>query len=159
MAAAPVTSKIGHSCNMLFLRYTAAAMFSLIRREPRMPFPVSIQNAVSQSQVLGRAYPNNSKKQPWNLRGIRFDTINSQEVYKRVQMLAKCHCRWSPAQHRLSPRRQNRDKTEQTWNKTSLEVLNGSTYCSATAAMTEVTNPRHITSKSPPNASSSGEQS
>src|SRR5882762_5947637 len=42
-----------------------------------------------------------------------------------------------------------------TWNSTNLAVPNGSTYCKDIAAMTEVTNPRHITSLSFENVSSS----
>jgi hypothetical protein len=65
----------------------------LIKREPRTPYAVSIQYTVSQAKVVGWAYPNHSKKQPWNLRGIRFDTIRCQEIYKRAQKPTKCHCR------------------------------------------------------------------
>ena len=43
----------------------------------------------------------------------------------------------------------------ETWNNTNLDVPNGSTYCSEPAAMTDVTNPRHMTSLSFENASSS----
>ena len=42
-----------------------------------------------------------------------------------------------------------------TWNSTSFDVPNGSIYCSDTAAITDVTKPRHMTSLSFENVSSS----
>ena len=65
-AAALVTSRIGQSCNMLFLRYTAAAMFSLVKREPRTPCACRAENLVSW-KVARQAYPNDRKTEPRDL--------------------------------------------------------------------------------------------
>ncbi len=69
-----------------------------------------------------------------------------------VQLPPVMHC---PRLKRTSSNARHVDADSDTWNSTSFDVPKGSMYCSDTAAMTDVTKPRHMTSLSFENVSSS----
>ena len=152
MALTAITSNTGQSPSPLFRRYRATSTFRRIISEPRIPYAILTQRegwhikiAVHQQH---RVLPKESI-QCW-LAIMDCVMIKTHQFESPPGIRHKCYLSQSLLLYWTLHK-----QTIRTWKRTNLAVPKGLTHCRETAAISEATNPRHMTSDSFENVSSS----